>query len=476
MHYEQKDTIANILQNLHIAALNEIQEKVLEVNDRFPQIILLSPTGSGKTLAFLLPVALELLDNEKDVQALVLVPTRELALQVEKVVREMHLSSKVNCCYGGHSMQTEIQNLIEPPSILIGTPGRIADHLRKNTFNAKKIHFLVLDEFDKSLEMGFMNEMEFILDNLPNIRKRILTSATNLAHIPDFTGINSPMVLNYLKDQVSDCLVLKFVKASGKDKLDILFRLLCSFSNQSSLVFCNHREAVERISELLRQRGVIHGILHGGMDQDERIRSLIKFKNGSFSILIATDLAARGLDISTIKNVVHYQLPTQSQTFIHRNGTEQPGSRPVGLPIWCCQNWNQFLLFIEYEPLMELLPENVSSLEPPIWDTLYVSAGKKDKVNKSDIVGFLLKKGGIEMEDLGLIEILDYTAYVAVRKNKISTLLQKIKGESLKKEKGSNSVGILICMYSKFGRKILCQLLYSLLLPNEMLNNGLSLF
>ena len=299
----------NILLNLGIDSLNEMQLAAQEtiLNDR--NVLLLSPTGSGKTLAFLLPI-FELLDEYvAGVQCLILVPSRELGIQIEQVWKKMGTNYKVNVCYGGHSIDIEIKNLSNPPAVLIGTPGRIADHLDRGTFKVDRIQTLILDEFDKSLQLGFHEEMSFIISKLSKLNKRILVSATAGIEIPKYTRVVNPTVLDFIPTEDAKVnLSMKMVVSKEKDKIGSLFNLICSLQSESALIFCNHRDAAERISDVLNEKGIYATYYHGGMDQDERERALIQFRNGSVSYLVTTDLAARGLDIPEMKHVIHYHL------------------------------------------------------------------------------------------------------------------------------------------------------------------------
>ena len=300
--------IKNTLENLKIGTLNKMQLAAIGAIKKSPDILLLSPTGSGKTLAFLFPVLSSLISDAPGVQTLILVPSRELALQIEQVFKQMNSGFRVNCFYGGHATKTERNNLTQPAAVVVGTPGRIAHHLRNDNFETAGIHTLVLDEFDKSLEFGFKAEMSFIISRLKMLKKRILTSATNMDEIPAFTGIKSPLVLDFLSSRspVTAAIKIKYLRAEDADKLKILFALICLLQNKPALVFCNHREAVERISTLLGEKGLEHGVFHGGMEQEERERALIKFRNGSHRLLITTDLASRGLDIPEIElSLIH---------------------------------------------------------------------------------------------------------------------------------------------------------------------------
>jgi ATP-independent RNA helicase DbpA len=421
------------LTNLKIAELNEMQHAALNAAKK-GDMILLAPTGSGKTLGFLLPL-LSLLDTAvPTVQALILVPSRELALQIEQVFKTVASGFKVNCCYGGHPVKIERNNLSQPPAVLIGTPGRIGHHLRRESFNTDTIHTLILDEFDKSLEFGFQEDMTYIIRQLPNLKKRMLTSATKMQEIPSFTGIRNPAEVDFLENATNaPDIKLKAVISPAADKLDTLFSLICAIGDRATLVFCNHREAVDRISDLLWNRGIVHDVFHGGMEQEDRERALIKFRNGSHRLLITTDLASRGLDIPEIEFVVHYQLPHTREAFLHRNGrTARMHAKGTSYLIL---TEDEKLNYPDQQLEMEALPEEPALPKPSPWATLYIGAGKKDKINKVDIVGLLLQKGELVKDDLGLIEVLDHSSYAAVKRNRIERLVQLISKEKIKNKK-----------------------------------------
>lgn len=425
----------NILLNLGIESLNEMQVAAQETILSDNNILLLSPTGSGKTLAFLLPI-FELLEPEiKGVQCLVLVPSRELGLQIEQVWKKMGTDFKVNVCYGGHSIDTEIKNLSNPPAILIGTPGRIADHMDRGTFAFNNIQTLVLDEFDKSLQLGFHEEMSFIIGKLTKVNKRILVSATSDIEIPRYTKVSHPTILDFIpEEKESTNLTMKMVVSKDKDKIDSLFHLICSLQSEAALIFCNHRDAAERISESLNQKGIYASYYHGGMDQDERERALIQFRNGSVNYLVTTDLAARGLDIPEMKNVIHYHLPSKADEFTHRNGRTARMLASGTAYIIIHDSEKQFD-YIDYA-MPKLSVDSASTLpEPPQFQTIYISGGKKNKLNKIDIVGFFSQKGKLEKGHLGLIEVKDFISFAAVKSKKVKDLLKNIRDEKMKGKK-----------------------------------------
>ncbi|MHB1177083.1 MAG: DEAD/DEAH box helicase [Daejeonella sp.] len=425
--------VGKVLKNLKIEALNEMQRAAIQAaanNDT----ILLSPTGSGKTLGFLLPILSCLETNGTGVQSLILVPSRELALQIEQVFKGMGTGFKVNCCYGGHPVKTERNNLVQPPAVLIGTPGRIAYHLRNENFSPDPVRMLVLDEFDKALEFGFEADMAFIIGSFKNLKRRILTSATKMQEIPAFAGLKKPVEVNFLKDtNIVPDLKIKRVVSEAADKLETLFSLICKIGNKSTLVFCNHRDAVDRISSVLWDMRLDHGVFHGGMEQEDREKALMKFRNGSYRILITTDLASRGLDIPEIESVIHYQLPHNEEAFLHRNGrTARMNAKGTAYVILTDDENPAFLTNrteLEKLPEDDVLPENTP------WATLYIGAGKKDKINKIDIVGLLLQKGKLSKDELGLIEVQDFSSYAAVSRTKIDKLVKSIRDEKIKNKR-----------------------------------------
>jgi superfamily II DNA/RNA helicase len=428
------DITAKVLKNLKFESLNPIQNAMISSDLKSNNIVLLAPTGSGKTVAFLLPLLHHIDSNITGIQAIIISPSRELSLQTELVFRSMGTGFKVNCCYGGHSMKTELKNFSEPPVVLVGTPGRIAAHIRRGSFDPASVHLLVLDEFDKSLEMGFSDEMSFIIGHLPGIKRRILTSATQAIEIPQFSGVKNPVTLSFLSDENRPNIIIKAIRAKENDKLEILIRLVCYLGSESTLVFCNHREAVDRISEILTREGVMHDTFHGGLGQDERERALLKFRNGSHRILITTDLASRGLDIKEIRNIIHYQSAGSPEGFLHRNGRTARMNAEGNVWIVLSEK-EEIPEFLTIKPEFIDLPGNMQIPEPPPWITLYIGAGKKDKISKTDIVGFLIQKGNLNKEEIGLITLLDNSSFVSINRNKAARTLDRVREEKVKNKK-----------------------------------------
>ena len=426
-------TIPQILINLNIASLNTMQQASLEANAKSADVVLLSPTGSGKTLGFLLPAYQTLNPESADIQILVIVPSRELALQIEQVFKNMKTGYKVNTCYGGHEIATEENNFTVPPAILIGTPGRICDHIQRKNIDLKTVQTLVLDEFDKCLEMGFQEEMSFIIQQLKNVKKRILTSATQAIAIPNFTGLKNPENLNFI-EAANAALTIKTLRASDNNKLETLFKLICQLGNVATIVFCNQRDAVEEVCEYLTEKGIVNSNFHGGLEQRYRESTLTKFRNGSCNFLITTDLAARGLDIPAVEYVVHYQLPPKEDAFIHRNGrTARMDATGTAILLL---NTNDYLPdYINGKPENIVLAPKLVLPALPQWETIFIGGGKKDKINRVDIVGFLSQKGQLKKEELGLIEVKDIFAYAAVKRDKVKAVLKLVQTEKIKNKK-----------------------------------------
>jgi superfamily II DNA/RNA helicase len=434
---QSKDTLTRkVLDTLKIDNLNPMQEAALDAAQKEDSIIILSATGSGKTLAFLLPILHRLDSTNKETQALIIAPSRELALQIESVFKSMGSGFKVLCCYGGHKREIEEASLTHPPAVLIGTPGRLADHIRRGNITIKSITFLVLDEFDKTLELGFEDEVSFVIDSLPSIQKRVLTSATEAIKVPEFVRAEKAVRLNFQEEGSNKppALEIKKITAPEKDKIDTLFQLICTIGNRSIIVFCNHRDAVERTSSLLSEKGITNTFYHGAMEQRDREVAMSKFRNGSVNVLVTTDLAARGLDIQNIRYIIHYHLPTTEDIFTHRNG-RTARMEASGTAVLILGSGEKLPDYIS--PDIEELPLSVSATLPekPRWTTFFIGAGKKDKVNKVDIVGFLSNKGGLKTDDIGLIDVKDFFSFVAVRKSKASHTLHLVKGEKIKNKK-----------------------------------------
>lgn len=426
-----KKNQAAILSKLGIKKLNPMQEEAKLAIHASNEVILLSPTGTGKTLAFLLPIINELDAGCQEIQTIIIVPSRELAIQIEQVFREMGTGYKVNAVYGGRSASKDRMEISHRPAVLVGTPGRIADHLRRDAFFTEDIKTLVLDEFDKSLEVGFEAEMSEILTLLPQIEKRILTSATQGVEIPKFVGLVNPVTIDYL-DEGINTLDLKIVESASNDKLDTLVDLIAHCGTNNGIIFCNYKDSIQRVSDYLTAHKISHGIFQGGLEQKERERALLKFRNGTHQLLLATDLAARGIDVPEIDFIVHYHLPFKAEEFTHRNG--RTGRMNTNGTAYVLKGAKEQLPdFIGNLPIQEL--KNARLPKPTQWSTLFISGGRKDKISKGDIAGLFFKQGNLSKDEMGVIELKTDCAFISVKTNVLSDLIPKVNNVRLKKKK-----------------------------------------
>ena len=432
MFYVQRST----LNKLHITELNEMQQHAAEaITGSDGDVVLLSPTGTGKTLAYLLPL-IQLLDASSDeVQALVITPGRELALQSDTVLKSMGSGLRSTACYGGRPTMDEHKVLKDVcPQIVFGTPGRLNDHLDKENIKRYHIRYLIIDEFDKCLEMGFHQEMQKLIKSLPGLERRILLSATNAKQIPQFVNMSKKgTLIDFLPDdeQTSERVTIHVVHSPQKDKLETLRQLLLSLGDESSIIFLNYRDSVERTNDYLRKQGFTTSYFHGGMEQRQREDMLYKFSNGSANVLVSTDLASRGLDIPNIQNIIHYHLPESEDGYIHRVGRTARWDA-TGRAFFILNSEEHIPDYVNGEAVAYDISCQHTEPSLPHMSTLYLGKGKKDKISKGDIVGFLCKKGGLEPNEIGRIDVKDRYAYAAIRREKLQQVLHLTKGEKIK--------------------------------------------
>lgn len=420
-----------ILSKLGIEELNEMQKEAHLAIHSTNQVVLLSPTGTGKTLAFLLPILSEINPKSVNVQTMVIAPSRELAIQIEQVAREMGTGHKINIVYGGRNFSKDRQELQTAPAMIIGTPGRLADHLRRNSFDTHEIKTLVLDEFDKSLEVGFEDEMSEILELLPELKKTILTSATRGINIPKWVGMKEPITIDYLDQKISKLRIHNIISPT-KDKLETLGNAICHLGDEPGIIFCNYKDSIDRVSNYLDKLGISHGCFYGGMEQKDRERALIKFRNGTYRLLLATDLAARGIDVPEIKFIIHYHLPHRAEEFTHRNGRTARMHKEGTAYIlhWENEDLPDFIFTDRQEYLIEKPIPSAST-----WKTVFISGGRKDKISKGDIAGLFFKQGELKKDQLGIIELKHDCAFVAVDHANINKLIRMLDNTKLKKRK-----------------------------------------
>lgn len=422
------------LRKLNIDALNTMQMAALAHCRANSSMVLLSPTGTGKTLAFLLPL-LERLDQRRSgVQAVIILPSRELARQVFEVWRAMATPFQMTALYGGRPLEQEVASLGgASTSVIVGTPGRLLDHLNRSSFAVDKCTHLFIDEFDKCLEMGFRDEMSKLIDKLPAVTSRFLLSATDADEIPQFAGTADVEKLDYRGGGEQPAVRTSFytITTTPDKRLEKLFSLLCSFGGEPAIVFCNFRETVDEVYRYLTKNSLHCVAYNGAMEQKARELALYRFTSGCSNILVSTDLAARGLDIKDVKHVVHYQRALSADIFTHRNGRtarwEADGS--------------VYMIAFENKELPDFVPDGLeeynlpkrNTLPPaPEWTVLYVGKGKRDKLSRGDLAGFFIKKGGLKPDEVGTILVFQDYSYVAVKLNRMRGVLKKVEGEKIK--------------------------------------------
>lgn len=424
-----KTIIERARRTLGIATLLPMQDEMAKIG--LPaRVLLQAPTGSGKTLAFTIALLRSLNTGREGVKALVIAPTRELVLQIYDTIRPLAAPEyKTTAVYGGHSFETEAKSLAGKPDIVVGTPGRLLDHINRRRLDLSQTATLVIDEYDKALELGFAADMRRVVASMRHVTGLVLTSATS-GDIPDFVG-TVEHTLDYRGDESDEDkhITAYRIESPAADKLDTLIELIKGLQGRKTIVFVNHRDAAERVYNHLQREGVASCLYHGGLDQDIRERALILFENGTCPVMVATDLAARGLDMESVEAVVHYHLPSSPEAWTHRNGRT---GRLGGI------NGSVYVIIStkesspSYIDLEAFDPASLSPMQSPRMATLYFNAGKKEKISRGDIAGFLISKGGLAPGEVGRIDVKDHSAYVAVPAEKARTTVENVAPHKIK--------------------------------------------
>ena len=423
---------ANISQRLGIAKLNAMQKAVAATTSH--KIVRLAPTGSGKTIAFAIALLRSLgKESGKGVQGVVMAPSRELVLQINDVVKRLATGYKPVAFYGGHRMQEEVNSLSQTPDIIIATPGRLLDHLQRRTVDISRVRALVIDEYDKSLELGFLGEMEKIARRMRQPSDIVLTSATALSDVPKFIDLRGAETIDCTDNEAkakAPRLNIARIESPSRDKADTLVELLRSLPNGKVLVFVNHRESAERTCEIVKKAGLPAGLYHGGLEQNDREKAVRMLDNGSMPILITTDLASRGLDIEGLSAVVHYHLPESAEAWTHRNGrTARAGA--TGDVYVITSEGDNIPEYVVWDHDYNPSGKSAAPIRAE-YATLHFNAGKKEKISRGDIVGYLCQKGGLKAEEIGKIDLSDHQALAAVVKDKAREAVKALGTEKIK--------------------------------------------
>lgn len=436
---KEKEIRANIASRLAITELNPMQQRMAQLPGS-GTFTLISPTGSGKTLAFAIPLLKSLEPSDGRVRAVVMAPSRELVLQIFEVIRPIATGLKTVAFYGGHPMQEEVNSLAVTPDIIVATPGRLLDHLRRGQLDLSGVRTLVLDEYDKALELGFADEMKRVCRKLTSVSLIILTSATVLAELPSYLPVSKRTELIDFSESTSPRRQMQIVHVPSpvRDKLDTLIDLLRSLPDGRVIVFANHRESVERIHAALRKAGLPAGLYHGGLEQHDRENAVELLNNGTTPILVSTDLGSRGLDIAELSAVIHYHLPPSAEAWTHRNG--RTARQDAEGEVYVITTDDESIPeYIEWD--RDYVPQGKS--ERPITSsvaTLYFNVGKKEKISRGDIVGFLIAKGGLEAGQIGRIALRDHSALVAVPRSEGRRLVKALAPEKIKNTRAKISL------------------------------------
>lgn len=430
----QKEITDNIRERLNIEKLNSMQLAMQKQKSK--HIVLLAPTGSGKTVGFALQLLRAVGKPCGKVQAVVIAPSRELVIQTAEVLRRIAVGLKVSALYGGHSVVEEKATLSVAPDIVVATPGRLLDHMQRDRIDVGSARALVLDEYDKSLELGFQDEMSRIVRRMRSLSLVILTSATELEELPSFVDLGGAATVDFrgaaAPAEAKGHVEVKRVLSVSPDKLDTLSGLLASLAGQRVIVFVNYRDAAERVYNAMKGAKLPVGLYHGGLDQIDRDKAIVRFNNGTTPVLIATDLGSRGLDIDDVNAVVHYHMPSTAETWTHRNG--RTGRMGADGRVYVIESANEnvpeyVVTDGDYEPA----PAAHATTVPMA--TLFFDAGKKDKISRGDIVGYLCQQGGLTAQAIGKIDLRDRFAYVAVPRDVVKNLLKELEGKKIKGKK-----------------------------------------
>lgn len=489
-----KDILKGVVDGIEgVEFLNGMQEAM--ASDQEGRVMLIAPTGSGKTIAFVIRLLRNVDEGAQGVKGVIVAPTRELVLQIAGVVgriaggldrrtggtggscqtsRTCQTSQtgptfrtgrtgrtgqgqlRVVALYGGHAMEDEKRSVAVTPDIVVATPGRLVDHMRRGTIDVSGVRSLVLDEFDKSLQLGFQDQMRRIVKGMRRLSLVVLTSATRMGELPEFVGSEGDFkVYDYSEREGAGPQAVRRivgVRSAEKDKLPALVELLGRIGGCGRvIVFVNYRESAERVHERLVREGVPAGLYHGALDQQQRRIAVEKLANGTTPVLVATDLASRGLDIPGVEAVVHYHLPVDGETWTHRNGRTArqgadgmvfvilgPGEVPTGESLGDLdgrtvvggemlegmESWEDFVRSGDF------CGDSCAGLKR--MGSLYINAGKREKISKGDVAGYVMKQGGLDREDVGRIMVDDHYAVVAVAADKVKGVIDRLRGVKIK--------------------------------------------
>jgi ATP-independent RNA helicase DbpA len=435
------------LESLGYKQMTPIQAQALPLALRGKDLIAQAKTGSGKTAAFSIPLLERLNQRDFGAQALVLCPTRELATQVATEIRRLaryKQNIKVVTLCGGQSIGPQIGSLQHGAHIVVGTPGRIKDHLRKQTLSLARVNCLVLDEADRMLEMGFIDDMETIIAATPDGRQTLLFSATFPENIEAISARFQRNPERIVVESLHDAQQIeqRFYRCTRKQKDEVLLSVLGHYQPQQAVVFCNTKQSTREVAAFLQERDISAQALHGDLEQRDRDQLLVQFKQLSCSVLVATDVAARGLDIDDLPAVINYDMPRDSDTYVHRIGrTGRAGKSGLAVALFTENEQFKFERIAATQErelqvdAVEQLVESGRGMPYPPYITLCLAGGRKNKIRPGDILGALTGDAGIDGQQVGKITVMDHVAYIAVERACAGEALQRLRDGKIKGRK-----------------------------------------
>ncbi len=435
------------LEQLGYKQMTPIQAQSLPLVLEGKDIIAKAKTGSGKTAAFAIGMLTKINPRDFGAQSLVICPTRELSTQVATEIRRLaryQQNIKVVVLTGGQSIGPQIGSLEHGAHIVVGTPGRLKDHLRKKTLSLARVNTVVLDEADRMLEMGFYDDMETILAETPAKRQTLLFSATYPAKIKSLSAAfqRDPAEVSVESIHSNRHIQQALYITSKANKLYGLERVLANHQVESAVIFCNTIKVVKEVCDYLRGQGLSAKALHGDLEQRDRDQVLIQFAHRSCSLLVATDVAARGLDIDDLPAVVNYELPRDPEIYIHRIGrTGRAGKEGLALGLFTDSEKYKLDAIADYQDnpinfeVVETLDNNIDVITEPPMVSLCIAGGRKEKVRPGDILGALTGDAGINGKAVGKITVLDYVAYVAIERGVADKALKRLENGKIKGRK-----------------------------------------
>lgn len=430
------DIKSAISKSLGISELNAMQIAVASTDVR--RLLLLSPTGSGKTLAFTIAILRRISPDEainRQLRTIVIAPSRELVRQINDVVRPVasQFGLKTLAIYGGNAFSTEEASLRgETPDIIIATPGRLLDHINRSTIDVSEVRNLVLDEYDKTLELGFHDEMRNIARRFATLRFIMVTSATKLRELPAFIDLKNLETIDFTESStIEQRLRIVNVPSHEADKLNVLGALVRHVAgNGPCIVFVNHRESADRVGQYLKKEKISAVVYHGGLDQQQREIALARFDSRAASVLVATDLAGRGIDVAGVASVIHYHPATDAETWKHRNGRTARIDKTGVVYVISGPN-DDIAEFVRFDN--DFYPD--MTVENPVlseMSLIYFDRGKRDKISRGDIAGFVMKKGEVPADAVGKITLGNAYSLVAVKSPYVNSVIDAARTEKLK--------------------------------------------